>query len=208
MSPFRQLAAVGATMAIVGTAGLGVANAADQSASGSSRTATTRPGPGHRGGHELTSAQLSSIAAKLGVTSTQLQAAIAANRPARPSGARPDRGDGRATELATALGADATKVAAILETNRPARPSTPPSSTSQRPAQPDESALIAALAKGLSVEESAVKAALAKVRAAHQAEHQAPDGARYAALAKTLGVDAAAVKSAFEAVLPARPAGR
>jgi hypothetical protein len=203
MSPFRKIAAVGATMALLGTAGLGVANAADQSATGSSTTGTTRPGPGPRGGHELTSAQLQSIAAKLGVTTTQLQAAIAANRPARPSGARPDRGDGMAAELASALGADATKVAAILEANRPARPA-----AGTTPAKPDESALIAALAKGLSVDQSAVTAALAKVRAAHEAEHEARDNARYAALAKTLGVDTSAVKAAFEAVRPARPAGR
>jgi hypothetical protein len=208
MTPFRKIAAVGATMALLGTAGLGVANAADQTASGASTTGTTRPGPGPRGGHELTSAQLQSIASRLGVTTTQLQAAIAANRPARPSGTRPDRGDGMAAELAAALGADAAKVAAILEANRPARPSAPPSSTTQRPAKPDESALIAALASGLNLDQSAVKAALAKVQAAHQAEHAARDNARYAALAKTLCVDTDAVKAAFEAVRPAKPAVR
>jgi hypothetical protein len=207
MSPFRKIAAVASTIALVGTAGLGVASAADQSASGSS-TATTRPDRGPRGGHELTTAQLQSIASKLGVTTTQLQAAIAANRPARPSGTRPDRGDGMAAELAAALGADAAKVAAILEANRPPRPSTPPSSTTQRPAKPDESALIAALASGLNLDQSAVKAALAKVQAAHQAEHAARDSARYAAVAKTLGVDTDAVKAAFEAVRPAMPAVR
>jgi hypothetical protein len=161
-----------------------------------------------RGGHELTTAQLQSIASKLGVTTTQLQAAIAANRPARPTGARTDRRDGMATELATALGADATKVASILEANRPARPSAPPSSSTQRPAKPDDSALVTALASGLNLEQSAVQVALAKVQAAHQAEHEARDAARYAALAKTLGVDAAKVKAAFEAVRPAPPAGR
>jgi hypothetical protein len=207
MSPFRKIAAVASTIALVGTAGLGVASAADQSASGSS-TATTRPDRGPRGGHELTAAQLQSIASKLGVTTTQLQAAIAANRPARPTGARTDRRDGMATELATALGADATKVASILEANRPARPSAPPSSSTQRPAKPDDSALVTALASGLNLEQSAVEAALAKVQAAHQAEHEARDAARYAVLAKTLGVDAAKVKGAFEAVRPAPPAGR
>jgi len=194
-------------MALLGTAGLGVASAADQSASGSP-TATTRLDRGPRGGRELTSAELQSIASKLGVTTTKLQAALAANRPARPSGARTDRRDDMAAELATALGADATKVAAILEANRPARPSTPPSPSAARPAKPDDSALIAALASGLNLEPSAVKAALAKVQAAHQAKHEARDNARYAALAKTLGVETAPVKSALEAVLPARPARR
>jgi hypothetical protein len=166
-------------------------------------TRTTRPGPGPRGGHELTSAQLQSIAAKLSVTSTRPQAAIATNRPARRSGVRPDRGDGMAAELASALGADATNVAAILEANRPARPA-----AGTTPARPDQSALTAALAKGLGLDQSAVEAALAKVRAAHEAEHEARDNARYAALAKTLGVDTAAVKAAFEAVRPGPPAGR
>jgi hypothetical protein len=159
-------------------------------------TRTTRPGPGPRGGHELTSAQLQSIAAKLSVTSTRPQAAIATNRPARRSGVRPDRGDGMAAELASALGA-------ILEANRPARPA-----AGTTPARPDQSALTAALAKGLGLDQSAVEAALAKVRAAHEAEHEARDNARYAALAKTLGVDTAAVKAAFEAVRPGPPAGR
>jgi hypothetical protein len=203
MSPFRKIAAAGATLALVGTAGLGVANAADQSASGSSTTGTARPVPGPRGGgHELTSAQLQSIASKLGVTTTRLQAAIAANRPARPTGARRDRGDGMAADLPTALGADATKVAAILEANRPARPATSSSST-QRPAKPDNSALIAALATGLNLDQSAVTAAFAKLESARQADHEARDAARYTALAKTLGIDADAVKAAFEAVRPA-----
>lgn len=56
------------------------------------------------------------------MTTTRLQAAIAANRPARPSGSRADRRDGLAAALATALGADTTKVAAILEATRPAQP--------------------------------------------------------------------------------------
>ena len=207
MSPIRKIAAVASTVALVGTAGLGVASAA-QTQSGSAPTAARPAGP--RGGHELTTAQLQSIATKLGVSTAQLQAAIAANRPARPSGSRPDRGDGMASELASALGADATKVAAILEANRPARPAdgTPPSGTAQRPARPDDTKLIAALATGLSLEQSAVKAAFEKVEAAHRAAHAARDAARYAALAKTLGVDADAVQAAFEAVRPAKPAGR
>jgi hypothetical protein len=209
MSPIRKVAAVASTVALVGSAGLGVANAA-QSQSGSSATAGTRPTPGPRGGHELTTAQLQSIATKLGVTTTQLQAALAANRPARPSGSRPDRGDGMASELASALGADATKVASILEANRPARPAdgTPPSRPAQRPARPDHTKRIAALATDLNLEQSAVKAAFEKVEAAHRAAHAARDAARYAALAKTLGVDADAVQAAFEAVRPAKPAGR
>ena len=205
MSPFRKIAAVASTMALLGTAGLGVASAADQGASGSS-TPTTRPDRGPRGGHELTTAQLRSVAAKLGVTTTKLQAALAANRPARPSGARTDRRDDMATELATALGADATKVASTLEANRPARPTTPPSPTAGRPAKPDDSALVAALASGLNLSRDTVEAALAKVQAAHRAEHDARDAARYAGLAKSLGVDAGVVKDAFEALRPARPA--
>ena len=207
MSPIRKIAAVASTVALVGTAGLGVANAADQSTNGST-AGTTRPAP-PRGGPGLTSAQLDAIAAKLGVTSTQLQAALAANRPARPSGRGPGgRGDGMAAELATALGADATKVAAILEAGRPARPAA--GTAPQRPAagRPDNSALVAALASGLGLDESAVKAALDKLAAAHEAEHQARDNARYTALAKTLGVDAEKVAAAFEAVRPAKPAGR
>jgi hypothetical protein len=212
MSPIRKIAAVASTLALVGTAGLGVANAADQTASGSSTTGTTRPAP-PRGGPGLTSAQLDAIAAKLGVTSAKLQSAIAADRPARPSGSRRgERGDGMAAELATALGADASKVAAILDANRPARPAagTAPSSPGQRPSAggPDKSTLIAALASGLGLDQATVKAAFDKLDAAHEAEHQARDNARYAALAKTLGVDADKVAAAFEAVRPAKPAGR
>jgi hypothetical protein len=60
------------------------------------------------------------------VTTTQLQAAIAANRPARPTGARTDRGDGLASEFATALGADATKV------TRSSTPTAPPARRRRR----------------------------------------------------------------------------
>jgi hypothetical protein len=80
--------------------------------------------------------------------------------------------------------------------------------STQRPATPDDSALVTALATGLNLDQTAVEAALAKVQAAHQADPEARETARFTALAKTLGVDAAKVQAAFEAVRPARPAGR
>jgi hypothetical protein len=67
---------------------------------------------------------------------------------------------------------------------------------------------VTALATGLNLDQAAVEAALAKVQAANQADHDARETARFTALAKTLGVDAAKVQAAFEAVRPARPAGR
>jgi hypothetical protein len=113
-------------------------------------------------------------------------------------GTRGERGARLAAELAEALGVEASKVQSILEANRPER------SDSSR-GRPDPSALVSALAKGLSKSEADVRAALDKVRQAHQAEHEAREDAFYAAIAKALGKSAADVEAAFEAARPARP---
>jgi hypothetical protein len=107
-----------------------------------------------------------------------------------------------ATDLAKALGADATKVKAILDANRPARPArgTTPGT---RPAKPDNTKLVAALASGLNIDAATVKAAFAKLDAAHKDDHGDRESAMYAAVAKQLGVSADAVRAAFEANRPA-----
>jgi hypothetical protein len=90
------------------------------------------------------------------------------------------------------------KVQEILDANRPQR------GAGGGPGQgrPDESALVSALAKGLSKTEAEVRAALRKAEDAHRAEREARETAMYAAVAKALGKDAAAVKAAFEAARP------
>ena len=195
MSRTRKITAVVSSAALLGTAGIGVANAATSTDGSSSSTSSqTRPEGPRGGGHRLTTAQLQSIASKLGVSTAKLQAAIEANRPARPTGEqRGDRGAGRAADIAGALDADAAKVAEILEANRPARPA-------------DGTKLAAALASGLGLEQSAVESALDKLDAEHRAEREARDTARAAAIAKALGLETADVQAAFEAVEPAKPA--
>lgn len=211
MSPkVRKITAIVSTAALLGGGGYGVAQAADSTAS---TTGTTSTAPGHhgpRGGGRLSSAQVAAIATKLGVTTAQLQAALDANKPTRPAN---DGGATMATELATALGVDAAQVKTILDANRPAkgaRPSGPPPAGTARPApgtRPDQTKLIAALASGLNLDTATVKAALAKVDAAHKAAHDAAEAARLDAIAKQLGLSAADVKAAFDAVRPAPPAG-
>ena len=121
-------------------------------------------------------------------------------------------------ELAEALNVDAAKVRSILEANRP----TPPEGgqgygPGAGPGGPrgghpdggrpgfDDSALIAALATGLNIDQATVKAAFEKLAAAHEADHGARENAFFAAVAKALGLDASAVQKAFEAARPAPP---
>jgi hypothetical protein len=223
MSPrARRIAAVVTAAALVGGGGVAAATAATGNAATASKQqvpdgAGSGPGrgaPGHGPGG-LPSDALASIAKTLGVTTEQLQAALDA---ARPTG-QPDRGRADlAAELAGALNADAAKIQSILEANRPTAPSGdrgdrrdgPGPGPGDRPGGgrpgPDHGALVAALAKGLGLDEATVKAALDKLAASHEAEHAARETALYAAIAKSLGVDASAVQQAFEAVCPRPPA--
>jgi hypothetical protein len=187
----RKITTIGLSAAMLGGAGIGAAQAA-QTATSSSSSSTTRPA--HKRGGGLTSAQLQRIAAKLGVSSAQLKTALDANRPAKPAAGKKD---GFAADLATALGVDKAKVQTILDANRPAKPA-----AGTKPTKPDHSALVTALASGLNLDESVVRAALDKLDAAHKADR----GDHFAAIAKSLGLETADVKAAFDAERPAKPA--
>jgi hypothetical protein len=217
MSPrARKTAAVLTAAVLVGGGGVAAASAATDNATKPSKQQAPNGDPGHgrgadRGG--LPSDALASIAKTLGVTTDQLQSALDAARPAD----KPDKGPADlASELASALGVDAAKVQSILEANRPAPPAGangagrpgPGPGGPPRGGRPgfDDSALVAALAKGLSIDEATVKAALDKIAAAHEADHAARETALYAAVAKSLGLDASAVQKAFEAACPKPPA--
>jgi hypothetical protein len=208
MSRTRKLAAATAIAAVLGGSGLSIAQAEN---SGSQRTqdrpasAQSDRGGKPRGG-KLTQAQLAAIAKKIGVTSAQLKAALDANRPSKPDGARGDRGAQFAADIATALGVDEAEVKEILDANRPPRPANRPAKGSKPPARPDQSKLVSALASGLGIEQSTVKTALDTLAAEHRAEHESRRDAMHAAIAKTLGVDTSTVADAFAAVLPAPPA--
>jgi hypothetical protein len=184
----RRLTALLGTAALVGGGGLGVARAADPgSTSGKPAQSAKRH---HRG---PSSAELSRLASKLGVTTARLRAAMQATRPAKPTGRRPDRG----AALAAELGVDTAAVKEILDDNRPSRPA--------RGTPSDHTALAAALAEGLNLDEAVVTAALGKIEAARRAEHDARHAAMAAALAKELGLTTAQVQAAFESVRPRRP---
>ncbi len=205
MSRRKQTVVAAISAAILASSGLGAAQAATTSGD-SARSGSQRPARGPERGPG--SAEISSVASKLGVTSAQLKAALDAARPAKPDGsARRDRGADHAAALATALGADLAKVQALLEANRPERPASP-SAGGQKPPAPDRTALVKALADGLGLEQSAVQTALDKVEAAHRAEHDKRDAAMYAAVAEKLEKSAADVKAAFEAVRLAHPSRR
>jgi hypothetical protein len=198
----RKIAAVLSAAALLGGASLGVA----QAQSSSSGTSSKAGHPGHNRGGPLTTAQLQKIASTLGVGTDALEAALDANRPARPAGDMPKGGPDRlASDLATALGVDVSAVKKILDANRPPRPAGRPPQGGAPPKR-DHAALITALASGLSLDEATVKAAFDKLDAARQADETARHTAMYAALAKTLGLSTDAVQSAFEATLPAKPA--
>jgi len=71
-------------------------------------------------------------------------------------------------------------------------------------AHPSNARLVAALATGLKLDEATVKAAFAKIDAAHKADHAAREDARHAAIAKQLGLSSDAVEAAFDANRPAK----
>jgi protein-disulfide isomerase-like protein with CxxC motif len=202
MSPrIRKATAVVTAAALMGGGGIGVAQAGTGTGAGGDR-------PAHRGGGPMSSATLAKIAAQLGVSTTQLKAAMTATKPAKPA-AGTDRRAAMATELAGALGADVAKIQTILDANRPAKPAgAKPAGPPPAGARPSNTKLIAALASGLGIDEATVKAALDKIETAHKAEHTAREAAMYAALAKELGLSADAVQAAFEANRPAKPAKR
>ena len=194
----RKLAAVLSATALLGGAGLGVADAA-KSSSGTKASQSARPG-GPRGGR-LPNAAVEKIATSLGVSTTALKAALEANKPAKPSG---DPRADCAADIAEALGVETSAVQTILDANRPAKPASRPAKGSP-PAKPDPTKLIAALADGLSLDTATVTAAFDKVEAAHEAEHTARETAMYTALADALGKTASEVQAAFEANRPAPP---
>ncbi len=234
MSPrARKTAAVVTSAVLVGGGGVAAAAAAaghatkraqDQVPYGAGYGA---PGPGRgpagphgpgRGG--LPPEALAGVAKTLGVSTDQLQSALDAARPAPPDTPPGDHPKGDiASELAGALNVDAAKVESILDANRPAPPAAPPApgngygpgpAPARHPERGrpgfDDSALVSALAKGLSIDESTVKAAFEKIAAAHEADHAAHETAFFAAIAKSLGLDASAVQKAFEAARPPKPA--
>jgi hypothetical protein len=156
------------------------------------------PGHGGPGGH----ADLAAIAKTLGVTEAKLQTAVDAARPTGDPKNHGDRGAEMAAAIADALGVETAKVQSILDANRPERGQRGPGGPGGPGARPDDSALVTALARGLSKSEADVKAALDKVHTAERANHEARETAMYAAVAKALGKDAADVKAAFEAARP------
>jgi hypothetical protein len=199
-----------AALAAVAVAGGGVSAVAGAKSSRGSKSRAAH-GHGHPGGpRPFSAAQISALADKLGVSTDTLKAALTAIRPTKPTGTRPDPGADFAAAIAKELGVDASKVKEILDANRPPRPAQRPAPGSPRPARPDDSKLISALATGLGIDEATVQTALDKVHAAHeadeQAEHAARDTAFAKALADKLGLDVDKVKAALDAVRPERPA--
>jgi len=199
MSRIRKATVIVSAAALIGGGGLSAA----QAATGDAGSREARAGQ-HRGG-PMNSTQLARIASTLGVTTAQLRTALESARPAKPAdGARGP--EGIASELAAALGVDVAQVRAILDANRPARPARGRrGGRPARGARPSNTRLVAALASGLNVDTATVRAAFAKIEAAHRAEHTAREAAMYAAVASELGLSADAVKAAFEANRPAKP---
>jgi hypothetical protein len=185
---YRAAGAVLATAVILPTALVGVGAATAQSSTATA--AAVQPGPGdHRG------PDLAALAAKLGVTEAQLKTALDATRPA---GAKPggDHGAGFATDIAGALAVSTAKVHAILDANRPAQPPSPGT-------KPNISGLVGALSSGLGIDKATVQTALARLQAAHEADHAARETAMATALAKQLNLDVAKVKQALAELRPA-----
>lgn len=132
------------------------------------------------------------LATELGVSTTQLTAALDKLRPPEPGGRHGDGPAGFAKALGAALGIDAAKVRAALDANRPQQGS-PPS--------------LDGLAKSLGVSTTTLQAALQKVGPPMGPGHgpggpggpegRGPKGPPAAALAKELGLPPAKVTAAL-----------
>jgi HD-GYP domain-containing protein (c-di-GMP phosphodiesterase class II) len=210
----KRVAAILGTASVVTAGAFGVAQqAVGQSAAAAAKSATTQSRDSQRRGPDL-----SALAAKPGVSTTALKAALDATRPTRRQDQ--DRGARLAAFLATELGVSADKAQAALTAAMPARPdggkpprgARPPAGS--RPAdgkprgvRPDEGVLAGKLAAALGVEEAKVTAALAKARTAGEADHAAREKAMAAALAEKLGLNAETVQSSLQALRPAMPKG-
>jgi hypothetical protein len=202
MSPLTQSPRVRKLAVLLGIASLGSTAAygvGTQVGGGQAGAAgSTKSGPG-RG---PSSADLATLAGKLGVSTDKLKAAFAATRPAKPP-SKPAAGtDPFATALAKELGVSADKLKAALDANRPSRPpqgGRPPAKGSK----PDDSALAAALAKALDIDQATVQSALDKVHASHKADDAGRRKAQATALAKQLDLPVATVESALSSWHPA-----
>lgn len=197
----RKLATVIAATALVGGAGFTVAEAA-KSGDGSRSGQQQRAGK-HRGG-PIPSSALARIAETLGVSTADLRSALEANKPAKPSGDQRPGPQQLAADIAEALGVDVAQVTPILEANKPPRPQGRPGPGGAPCPKPDHTALIAALAEGLGIEQSTVQAAFDKLESDREGEHEARRQAMYEAVATALGKTADEVEAAFEANRPAK----
>lgn len=211
----RFAATIGAA-SVVAAGAFGVA----QQAAGQSTTATSKSKATVTQSHgsERRGPDLSALAAKLGVSTTALKAALDATRPAKPK--EGDREAKLAAFLATELGVSVDKAKAALTAAKPARPdggkpphgAKPPAGS--RPAggkprgeRPDPSVLAGKLATALGVDKATVTAALAKAHTAGEADHAAREQAMATALAEKLGLNADTVQSALQSLRPAMPKG-
>ena len=151
------------------------------------------PGPGGpRDGrrHGDHAADLSALAAKLGVSSSALKSALESLRPDR--GDHAAERDAMAQKLADALNVDKAKVTAALAKVRPDRRGGP-----RDGAKGDDTAFLTAFAKELGVSTADLKAALTKLRADHEATEKAERAAFAQKLADKLGISVDKVKSVF-----------
>jgi hypothetical protein len=184
----RKIAALVGVASLGTTAAYGIGTQVGGGQAGAKTSSTASRGP--------STADLQTLADKLGVSVAKLKAALEATRPTKPSS------DPFVAALAKELNVSADKIKAALDASRPARPaagSTPPA----RGSKPDSSALAAALADKLGLDQATVKAALDKVAAARKADETARRTAMAAALAKQLGLDPATVQSALSSWHPA-----
>ena len=212
----KRITAALATATVVVAGGFGLAQqASGQSTPAKAKSTVKKDHRGHKG-HK--GPRVAALAAKLGVSTTVLKAALDATRPARPDAAsRPTKAQKqteRATFLATELGVSVDQAKAALEAARPAKPVGDRPENGQkgpRGPRPDVSVLAGKIATSLGIDKDVVTAALIKGRAAHEAErnakHSARQSERASALAQKLDIDVSTVKAALESLRPAMPQG-
>lgn len=207
-------------MLALGATGLSGITAQARSSSSQTTSSQVRQGPG---------IDTAALAAKLGVSQTDLETALVAVRTELGAPDRASDLKAEAQAIADSLGVDVSTITTVLQaqvgqrakdaasgTTPPAdsvRPTTPPADAGKRPGRgdrgkrgPNPAKLIAAIVKATGKTEAEVKTALAAGRTAHE-QLEAQRQAKFAELlASKLGLQTAAVTAALDAVKPARPA--
>ena len=193
----RGVAALLGATALASTAyGIGTQSDGNAIAARAGSSAQSGEARGPRGDH------LADLAERLGVSESKLRSALEELRPGRGDG---PRRDSFLAPLAEELGVSTSKLEDALREARGSRGEGRPGGDRRpghgprghRPGRGDSATFVRRLAAALDMEQSKVRAALEKVREAHEKEHEERHEQFVKDLAEKLGISESKVREVF-----------